>query len=292
MNKIKILLIFIFLFISVSTVLAEGNFTELNMAIKNSSESIDLTPDYTYNNDTDIIFEYGINIRKSNFTLNGNGHTIDGANQAWIFDIRGRNVTLKNLNIINGYHNTIRSTKFATFENITFINNTAEGNGVLSCRDGIIRNCNFINNHAENGIIYANDGKLDIIGSKFMNTTNLKFSMIYAKSNGELNIEDCIFLDSQAKYATAVYSSKTTTINRPVFKNLYAEFTGGALAFKGENVVVINNTIFSNIKAEKDGGAIFADFRRNGLEMENVTILTISSQILFLMKIKFYNHQG
>lgn len=116
--------------------------------------------------------------------------------------------------------------------------------------------------------------------------------MIYAKSNGELNIEDCIFLDSQAKYATAVYSSKTTTINRPVFKNLYAEFTGGALAFKGENVVVINNTIFSNIKAEKDGGAIFADFRRNGLEMENVTILTISSQILFLMKIKFYNHQG
>lgn len=82
MNKIKILLIFIVLFISVSTVSAEGNFTELNMAIKNSSESIDLTPDYTYNNDTDIIFEYGINIRKSNFTLNGNGHTIDGANQA------------------------------------------------------------------------------------------------------------------------------------------------------------------------------------------------------------------
>lgn len=95
-----------------------------------------------------------------------------------------------------------------------------------------------------------------------MNTTNLKFSMIYAKSKGELNIEDCIFLDSQAKYATAVYSSKTTTINRSVFKNLYAEFTGGALAFKGENFVIINNTIFSNIKSEKDGGAIFTDLEK------------------------------
>ena len=127
MKKLNFFLILIVLFISISAVSAEdGNFTSLQTDISSSTDSIELTQNYIYDNSTDSGLKNGITISKSNFIVDGNGHTIDGSNQARIFHIMGNNVTLKNLNLINGSNNmggAAYGSELMNFENVTFINN-------------------------------------------------------------------------------------------------------------------------------------------------------------------------
>ena len=77
MKKIKIFLILLVLFISISAVSAEGNFTTLQDEIHTSTERIEINQNYIYDNSTDYKLNSGILVNKSDFTINGNGHTID-----------------------------------------------------------------------------------------------------------------------------------------------------------------------------------------------------------------------
>ena len=223
-------------------------------------------------------------IQKDNFVLNGNGHTIDAANQSRVFSISGNNVTLKNLKIINGNMKNggaVENDSMTIFENITFIGNTAKEEGsAIFCGNANVINCTFINNHASEGIIFAESGNLTIKGSTFTNTTNLTFSIIHATSPGNLNIEDCIFSNSKSKYATAIYTSRKLNINGSLFENLSADMTGGAIVLKGNYTSVIKNTQFRNTKANKNGGAIYVDFQKNteGLELKNTTFINSSAE--------------
>ena len=97
MKKLIFLLIVVLLFISIGAVSAEGNFTSLKNDIDSNPKSVDLTQDYVYDNNTDDQLSSGIVIDKDDFVVNGNGHTIDGSNQARIFALTGDNITLKNL---------------------------------------------------------------------------------------------------------------------------------------------------------------------------------------------------
>ena len=283
MKKLKYFLILLVLFISISAVSADdGNFTSLQTDITTSTGSIELTQDYVYDNTTDSELKNGIVIKENNFVVNGNGHTIDGSNQSRIFLITGSNVTLKNLNLINGNNKiggAILSNNLTNFENITFTGNTAEFGAAIVGTNLIIENSNFTDNHAEKGVVYSASGNLEIENSLFANTTNLKFSMVYA--TGTLTINDCAFVNATSKYATAVYSSGKTKIKDSVFSNLSAEFTAGAVAFKGEKSVEIEDTIFINTHAEKNGGAIFGDFSTDtsassGLILTNVSVMNAS----------------
>ena len=78
----------------------ESSFSNLADEIENASTTLDLTKDYTFNNETDN--NKGILITKDNFVLNGNGHTIDAKNQSRIFNITANNVTLTNLILTGG----------------------------------------------------------------------------------------------------------------------------------------------------------------------------------------------
>ncbi len=108
----------------------EGSFTDLSDEIDAAGDSLDLTRDYKFNNDTDN--NTGIVISKDNFVLDGKGHTIDGNNLSRIFNITGNNIKLTNLiikggNFING--GGIYSTGNLTLNNISFINNYAKLEG-------------------------------------------------------------------------------------------------------------------------------------------------------------------
>ena len=104
-KKILILCCLVLFFMSIVSVSAGDNdtFTSLQTEINQPGNTIELTHNYVYDNSTDGELQTGIGITKDNFTINGNGFTIDGANQARIFHITGENVTISNLNIINGY---------------------------------------------------------------------------------------------------------------------------------------------------------------------------------------------
>ncbi|WP_296889685.1 hypothetical protein [uncultured Methanobrevibacter sp.] len=194
----------------------------------------------------------------------------------------GNNVTLKNLNLINGNSSVGGATignKLMNFENVTFTNNHGEfGASIATSGDANINNCIFTNNHAARGDVYIEDkGLVNIKDSVFANMTGLTFSIIYAGENGGLNISDCAFVNSTAKYATAIYSERETIINGSYFINLNAKMTGGAVAFKGENYVIISDTEFINTSAEKNGGAIFSDISDGTIFMlNNVTIFNAS----------------
>ena len=280
LKKLKYFLILLVLLISISAVSAgDGNFTSLQTDIADSTGSIELTQNYAYDNTTDS-GTTGIKITENNFILDGNGHTIDGSNQTRILFISGNNVTLKNLNLINGNNEVggaVLSAKLINFENVTFISNTGNYGASIAGERMNVNNCTFINDHATKGSVYVEgNATANITDSAFTNMTDLKYSMIYAGKEGSLIVSDCVFVNSTSKYAPGIYSERKTTIKNSYFVNLTAEITAGAAAFKGEEEVVINDTTFMNTHAEKNGGAIFCDFTNEGLELNNVTIFNSS----------------
>ncbi|WP_298501370.1 pectate lyase-like adhesive domain-containing protein [uncultured Methanobrevibacter sp.] len=72
-----------------------SDFSTLNTEIANSATStIQLTKNYTYNPKNDSNYTTGIVIDKADFTVDGQGHTLDGGGLARIFNITANNVTL------------------------------------------------------------------------------------------------------------------------------------------------------------------------------------------------------
>ncbi|MBQ2651978.1 MAG: hypothetical protein IJF83_00330 [Methanobrevibacter sp.] len=63
----------------------EGSYTDLTEEITNSDGVLEMTRNYRFNNETDEMPV--IPLRKDNFIINGNGHTIDANNQAWVLPV-------------------------------------------------------------------------------------------------------------------------------------------------------------------------------------------------------------
>ena len=269
LKKITLLLLLMtLLFISISAVSA-GNFTSLQDDIEDSEDSIVLTQDYLFDNSTDKAYYSGIEIEKANFSLIGNGHTIDGKSQAKIFEISGYNITISNLKLINANCDdsggAINSRGNITLVNVTFENNHAkDGGAIFSSGNLNIINSTFIANSANMGGALKTATSATITGCTFKNFTDITFSMIYAEKQSNLLIENSSFLNSQAKYATAVYSAGNAVIKKSIFKNLHANETGGAIAIKEGTNLVIDSSTFENTTSVKNAGAIFLDGEDGG----------------------------
>ena len=76
-----------------------GTFTDLNATINGAGDVITLDKNYTYSTD-DSAFKNGIIINRA-ITIDGNGYTINGNDQARAFNITATNVILKNITFIN-----------------------------------------------------------------------------------------------------------------------------------------------------------------------------------------------
>lgn len=271
LKKITILLILMTVLLSISAVSA-GNFTSLQDDIEDSDDSIVLTQDYAFDNSTDEDYYSGIEIEKVNFSLNGNGHTIDGKSQAKIFDISGYNITISNLKLINANCDdeggAISSRGNITLVNITFENNHAkDGGAIFSSGNVNIINSTFIANSANIGGALKTATSATITGCTFKDFTDITFSIIYAEKQSNLLIENSFFLNSQAKYATAVYSAGNALIKKSIFKNLHSNETGGAIAFKEGTNLVIDSSTFENTTSVKNAGAIFLDGEDGGTKV-------------------------
>ena len=257
----------------------EASFTDLTDEINNTGTTLDLTKDYTFNNETDD--SSGIVIAKDNFVLNGNGHTIDGKNQSRLFAISGNNITLKDLILINGnYKNCagIRAGGTLTLNNVTFINNHADNQGGAIGIDGGILICNntrFIDSYAEDGpSILVMDSELKLYNSYITSKELVKISQIYLTPGTEAYIENTTFANITSSYAPAIYitSSKASIINSK-FMDLKADITAGAIATKEGGELYIENCEFENVTSSKNGGAIFADVAGAKGTAGNVTII-------------------
>ena len=282
MKKIKILLVLLVLFVSVSAVSAEGNFTALQNEIADSTTgNIDIIEDYKYNASSDDELEEGITIYKNDFTINGNGHTVDGDSKVRIFNIVGNNITISNLKIINGYTNesggAIFSQSNLILNNVTFANNYAKtGGAIFNSYETKISDCIFNNNIANGtgGCIMTNN-TLNITGSAFTNSqaesgsaiqcsndTSIKdsvFANLTADDYGAIftskyaEIINCIFFNNTAKWGANIYASNMTSINNSTFSNSKSKYGGAIYA---EGTISILNSIFDNLFANETAGAI------------------------------------
>ncbi|WP_296849659.1 hypothetical protein [uncultured Methanobrevibacter sp.] len=202
----------------------DASFSDLKDEIDNASTYLELTKDYAFNNETDD--DTGIFITKSNFVLNGEGHTIDAKFQSRIFVITGNNITICNLNLINGnktgeFGGAINSTGTLTLNDIIFNNNHAGNGGALYIGgETTINNALFSENKAGNG------GAILI--------------------QGETEINNVTFNNNQADAGGALYIDGETTINDSIFNNNNAT-NGGAILAQDE--AKINNSTFNNNQA-------------------------------------------
>ena len=211
-----------------------ANYKTLNTEVNSATNELKLTKDYAYDSKKDKDFVDGIQIRKDNFVLDGQGHTIDGRNIAKVFEVDGYNITIRNINFINGHSGSGGAIHFnnisGLIENCNFTNNYATNLGGALCivGQGIVRNCIFKDNSAQRmggavcssnankiinctfiGNIADNGGGLslgkneEVLNCTFRNNSALCYygGAIYGEPRGEVFInliKDCIFDDNHA----------------------------------------------------------------------------------------------
>ena len=132
---------------------AVGSFDTLNKDINNNDDSViylryDYNYYYDYDNGQDL--EYGIVIDRP-LTIYGNGHTINGANQARIFWVLSSNVVFHDINFVNGKSESIGGAIYGSGGdgecvaiNCTFTGNSAVYNGGAIIYGTMVEHCTVV----------------------------------------------------------------------------------------------------------------------------------------------------
>ena len=279
MNKFKIFLVFIVLFISISAVSAEGNFSSLQTDISNSAQSIEITQDYAYDEKVDVKLDSGILINKTNFVINGNGHTLNGNSMSRIFYVDGKNITINNLNFINGKGNiggaVIVDAANTIINNCTFNKNnaTSDGGAIVFRNTGAVINSIFSDNFSpDTAGIGVYESTVDVNSSTFYSNIPIEKGFIHG-SRASLYVNNCIFRDTISKYA-AIINDRTTYVENTRFTNLKAKESGGAIILKELDTGNIYNCTFINVSSQKNAGAILIDTQ--GFKYNNTGKTSIS----------------
>ena len=221
-----------------------GSFTDLAEVICESGSEVKLEMNYTYNDSIDGDYANGINVDKSDFVIDGQGHTINGDYFANIFIFNADNVTLKNI----------------IFTQSWAIN---DGGAVYFNGSAEVINCSFLKNRADlnGGAVYFNADGIVKDSTFIYNTASKNGGAIYA--NGNLLVENTKLYGSDANTAGAIYANETAIINGSHFVLNSAGLDGGAVLFNKEGI--IDNCNFSTNQAgsQSQGGAVV--FLENGL---------------------------
>ena len=228
-----------------------GSFSNLQTDIANSDNELKLTIDYEFKDD-DLDNEYrtGIVISKNDFVLDGQGCTISGANLARIIRSTGHDVTLKNINFVNGHLTDLLG------------NDVPDGFGGAIMGSGFtVIGCTFTNNY--NSAIYASD--CNITGCTFNNNFGTNGGALFL-NQGNCKVEDCTFNNNSATYGGAIFKNGNPhekyvcTILDSIFNDNNATVDGGALYSNGTNfagpVITGVGCNFTGNSARQNGGAV------------------------------------
>ena len=243
-----------------------GDFSTLTDEISNpQTKSLNLTKDYQYDGQKDSQYRDGITISTDNFIIDGQGHTIDANKQARIFKIQSKNVTIKNLILINGNATSHGGAIYWTGDNGSLINSTIKnsispnsGGAVLFKNTGSIMNSRFSGNTAYfgGGVCFDSDSK----------TVNCQFEDNFATFLGgglytsqNTNITNSSFVNNEAGDGGGIYLQYNGMIGNCSFQKNNAIGYGGAIT--GENNVIVRDSEFLKNTA-KYAGAIY--FKGNG----------------------------
>lgn len=221
-----------------------GNFSELNDIVSGKKSGV-ITLDKNYKNNNESDFKDGITIIGNDLVIDGNGITIDANHLGTIFTIIGNNITIKNINFINGN----KVNKYA-------------GALTLYATNVTVTDCNFSNFVGDTGgAIEVHNHNVIITGCDFDNCTSAAGGAIDI-TDINVTVNDCRFKHCNAYlYGGAICSTQNNSlISECLFEDCLASMTGGALYLAsnettGEFKYYVSNCNFSNC-ASGSGGAI------------------------------------
>lgn len=250
----------------------EENFTGTGNTFLCDDVYVDLFINATRDNgivslDQDLNATQTIVINGSNVIIDGNGHTIDGLNKTRLFYVQGNNVTIRNINIINGkndeglyYGGAILADGELYVINSSFRDNEAFGYGgaisVFSGSNLHIINSTFTNNTSRHygGAIMGSD--VEVINSSFeLNSAEDHGGAIAMW--GELLVDNCSFNNNSAFVGSSIFDyciNATANIKNSDFIN-NTQNRLGALDLT-VNAFVENCSFINNTCTEGTSGAI------------------------------------
>ena len=151
-----------------------GTFTDLKKLIESSKDEVSLSKNYTFNRGVDKDLTFGIVISKP-IKIYGNGVTINGDSNARIFQIDADDVTITEINLINGREDMFGgaiywSGKGGVIEKSNLTHNIARSGGAIFVKNGgvLINNNRFESNYANN-----RGGAIMVVGYHTSITNNL-----------------------------------------------------------------------------------------------------------------------
>ena len=151
----------------------EGSFDDLSQLVQDTPERDTLKLDRDYRNTENSSC---ITIDKS-MTIDGQGHSIDANHASRVFYVNASDVTLKNINFINGKSDYYGGALYfepdlnSNIINSTFINCSSPFGGAITLlgSDSHITQCRFETNYADyyGGAIFAMYGSIDFDSNNF-----------------------------------------------------------------------------------------------------------------------------
>ena len=179
----------------------DDSLSALNITIANSGSVLNLTKNYEYYPEYDFDFiNKAIPITKS-FTINGNGYSINGKNEARIFNVSVGDFILNNITIEGA--------------------NSYQGGALyFNGNKAIINNSIFQNNHVSNvgAALTLVSGDITIGNSKFIkNSASYAGSAIRLSTNARFEVKDDI-TDAVNRAYKILYESKRGEEANPEYK--------------------------------------------------------------------------
>lgn len=199
--------------------------------------------------DRDIVLRLPLPKITSSIIIEGNGHRISGDKQHRIFLVYNATLTIRNLNMTNGW--------------------AEQGGAILTLYGSDVRIFDSVlsdNQALDGGAIYNRVGKLALYGSAVMHNRAWESGGgIYSKA--ELTVKQSSFVDNIARAGGAIYlRAYGARISDSTFSGNRATLTGGALFFdRSRNIGLTHVTLTGNAAAT--GGGLLAN--RRGVTLVN-----------------------
>ena len=143
-------------------------------------------------------YEGGMEISRSNLTIDGDGHYIDGAKRTAILYVTGKNVTLKNIK----------------FKNANLINNFYKhitgGSAIRTVTSSSLKveNCEFTDNECDDdGGAILNRSKLEVSNSRFEKNSSKSYGGAICNKN-TLTLNNNEFINNASRIREDIFNSR------------------------------------------------------------------------------------
>ena len=192
-----------------------GNFSALQQLIQDGGSEIGLDRDYYYDRNTDSDLVAGIVIDKE-FTLNGNGYTINGSNLARIFNVTGDNVVINDVTLTNA---CLFLDDDATYSDMGSAIHWTGDNGVL-------KSSKLVNNYQ-----------------------NITTSFNVYNEGSNFVVDNVIFMMDVSRYGYYCGGLYITGKNKTIVNSTFRDFYTGISGNNTDSVNITNNT-FRNLSVK------------------------------------------